>query len=320
MRDSEAIPDIARSKFRNSMSFRQTYKGIFQFKDQVTLERAMEEIQAEASGADSMGLQDTFHSEGVMLIDIDALASAQDWDEMAVALATLAMHASYGFAYAVAFERDNGGKSTVEYYEGSTGLKRELPVNTNSIPDLADDYFPFVVGAKYSYQGKGLRHESFSYSIGMLEVKDREYFFLEDLESGGTHYSEALDSAYFFKDNSHIFTVRAGNERDLHKEEADDRRAFQLIYNNQSEVGDVLYAIWKDGDYFVVYTRLPNEDVEVPAGSFKDCMKIQVETYHVEEENMSHELQYQYFAKGIGLLKYTKGEASLELTACNVGQ
>lgn len=302
------------------MSFRQTYKGIFQFKDQLTLERAMEEIQAEASGADAMGLQDTYHSEGVMLIDIDALANQQDWEEMAVALATLSSHASYGFVYAVAFERENGQKSTVEYYEGTTGLKRALPKNPAKAPLLENDYFPFVVGSSYSYRGIGLPYESFSYTIGQLDINDQEYFFLEDKESGGTHYSEALDSAYFHKNRSHVFTVRAGNESELHESDLGSPRDRQLIYNNASKIGDILYAIWKDGDYFVVYTRLANEDVEVPAGKFKDCMKIKVETFHVEEESMTRELQYQYFAKNVGLLKYTKGDASLELTACNVGK
>ncbi len=318
MRDSERTQNYGVQNVRE-MSFRQTYKGIFQFKDQETLERAMVETQADASGADAMGLQDTYHSEGVMLIDIDALANQQDWDEMAVAIATLAMHASYGFVYAVAFEGEGGEKSTVEYYESSEGLKRALPQNPAKAPSLDEDYFPFVVGANYAYVGKGLPYENFSYTIGQLDINDREYFFLEDKESGGTHYSEALDSAYFHKNRSQVFTVRAGNERDLHESDHGSPRDRQLIYNNASKVGDVLYAIWKDGDYFVVYTRLPNEDVEVPAGKFADCMKVQVETFHVEEENMSRDLQYQYFAKSIGLLKYTKGDASLELTACNVG-
>jgi hypothetical protein len=301
------------------MSFRQTYKGIFQFKDQHVLERAMYETQSEASGADAMGLQECFRSEGVMLIDIDALAGEQDWEEMAVAMATLAMHASRGFLYAVAFDRIDGGKSTVEYYEASNGARKPRPENSATAPSLSEDFFPMVEGSTYNFAAKGLATDDVTLTVRKLEVNGVEYFYLENLSAGGTYYNEALDSAFFHKDKSQVFTVNAGNERELYAVDPDNPRSFQLVYNNLGHPGDALYAIWKAGDHFTVYTHEADTTLEVPAGRFEKVRKIRVEVYNVEEESMRSEVHYQYFAKGIGLVKHESEGLRLELKAYHVG-
>lgn len=300
------------------MGFRQTYKGIFQFRDQAALERAMAENQSEASGADAMGLQDSFRSEGVMLLDIDAIAGEQDWEEMAVAMATLAMHASRGFLYAVAFDRNDGKKSEVEYYEATNGRRKPNPANSEAAPSLQDDHFPLVEGSAYEYKSSGTKHDTYRYNVRKIDVNGLDYYFLENPEISGSYYNEALDSTYFCKDKSFLSTVIAGNERELHSVDPDNPRSFQLIYNNASQPGDVLYAIWKAGNHFSVFTTEQKVDVVVPAGTFKDCMKIRVESYHVNEETMTTEVQYQYFAKGVGLVKYEKGEVCLELKSYHV--
>lgn len=300
------------------MGFRQTYKGIFQFRDQAALERAMAENQSEASGADAMGLQDSYHSEGVMLVNIDALAMEQDWEEMAVAMATLAMHASRGFLYAVAFDRTNGHKSEVEYYEATNGKRIPLPPNSVTMPAPTEDYFPLTMGSSYTYKATGLTSDSYHLHVRHLEVNGLDYFYLENPDAIGSHYNEALDGAYFCKDRSHVYTVSAGNERELHAVDPDNPRSFQLIYNNQGKVGDELFAIWKQGDHFSIYTIDSQVDVTTPASTFHACMKVKVESYHVEEESMASEVHFQYFAKGVGLVKLEKGDICLELDAYHV--
>jgi hypothetical protein len=300
------------------MGFRQTYKGIFQFRDQAALERAMFENQSEAMGADSMGLQDSFRSEGVMLLNIDAVAKEQDWEEMAVAMATLAMHASRGFLYAVAFDGKNGQKSVVEYYEATNGRRKPIPANTATAPKASEDYFPLHEGNSYVFQSKNPERPKYQLDVHKVEVNGLDYFYLVNPETVGSHYNEALDISFFHKDKSQIFSVNAGNEKELHAVDPDNPRSFQLLYNNNSQPGDVNYTIWKSGDYFVVYTHDSMVDVQVPAGKFSDCMKVRVETYHVQEENMSIETQYQYFAKGVGLVKYERNEVSLELESYHV--
>jgi hypothetical protein len=305
-------------KISIGMGFRQTYKGIFQFRDQAALERAMAENQSEASGADAMGLQDSFRSEGVMLLNIDAIAGEQDWEEMAVAMATLAMHASRGFLYAVAFDGTQGKKSEVEYYEATNGRRKPNPANTEVAPALAEDYFPLVEGSTYHYAATGTKQSHYQYNVRKIEVNGLDYYFLENPETSGSYYNEALDSTYFCKDKSFLSTVIAGNERELHSVDPDNPRSFQLLYNNATRPGDVNYAIWKAGNHFSVFTTEQMTDVETPAGKFKDCIKIRVESYHVDEENMKAEVQYQYFAKGVGLVKYEKGEGCLELKSYHV--
>jgi hypothetical protein len=300
------------------MGFRQTYKGIFQFKDQAALERAMFENQSEAMGADAMGLQDSYRSAGVMLLDIDALAGEQDWEEMAVAMATLAMHASRGFLYAVAFDKKNGQKSEVEYYEATNGRRKHFPANSASAPALSEDYFPLHEGNSYTFRSSNVEKPTYHLSVYKVEVNGLDYYYLVNPDHIGSKYNEALDTAFFRKEKSQIYSVSAGNEKELHAVDPESLRSFQLLYNNDSQPGDVLYAIWKEGDFFVVYTHENSLDCEVPAGKFSNCMKVRVETYHVEEENMRVETQYQYFAKGVGLVKYERGDVALELESYHV--
>lgn len=300
------------------MGFRQTYKGIFQFKDQAALERAMAENQSEAMGADAMGLQDSFRSEGVMLLNIDAIAKEQDWEEMAVAMATLAMHASRGFLYAVAFDRKNGQKSEVEYYEATNGRRKPFPANGATALALSQDYFPLHEGNSYAFKTNNPDKPAYHLDVHKVEVHGLDYYYLVNPDHVGSKYNEALDTAFFYKDKAHIYSVSAGNEKELHAVDPENPRSFQLLYNNASRPGDVLYAIWKEGDYFVVYTHEASVAVNVPAGQFPDCMKVRVETYHVQEENMSIETQYQYFAKGVGLVKYERDAIALELESYHV--
>lgn len=301
------------------MSFRQTYKGIFQFRDQAALERAMAENQSEASGADAMGLQDSFHSEGVMLVNIDALAGEQDWEEMAVAMATLAMHASRGFLYAVAFEGTGGQKSQVEYYEATNGRRKPNPANTSDAPAISEDYFPLHAGSIYQYQGSGTSRPSYSYTVRSLDVNGLEFFYLENPDAPGPHYNEAFDSTFFYKDRSQVFTVNAGKERQLHAVDPENPKSMQLVYQNNAQAGDVLYTIWAEGDHFSVYTVEGKVDVDTPAGQYKDCLKVRMESYHVDEENMTTEVHRQYFAKGVGMVKYEKGPATLMLASFQMG-
>ena len=129
------------------MGFRQTYKGIFQFENQEALERAMAENQAEAIGADAMGLQDSFHGEGVMLLNVDTESSQQDWDEMSVAMATLAMHATKGFLVAVS--HNDPDDIDVQHYAANGG--GSVPVPGSESVQTGKDYFPLNEGASLIY-------------------------------------------------------------------------------------------------------------------------------------------------------------------------
>lgn len=218
----------------------------------------------------------------------------------------------------VAFDRNDGKKSEVEYYEATNGRRKPNPANSEAAPSLKDDHFPLVEGSAYEYKSSGTKHDTYRYNVRKIEVNGLDYYFLENPEISGSYYNEALDSTYFCKDKSFLSTVIAGNERELHSVDPDNPRSFQLIYNNASQPGDVLYAIWKAGAHSSVFTTEQKVDAVVPAGTFKDCMKIRVESYHVNEETITTEVQYQYFAKGVGLVKYEKGEVCLELKSYHV--
>jgi hypothetical protein len=295
------------------MSFRQTYKGIFQFKDQSTLERAMFENQAEAMGADALGLQDCFHSPGVMLIDIDTTATLQDWEEMAVAIATLAMHAARGFCYALAYDGGETGPRT-EYF---TASGEELPKTEKlPVPALADDYFPLREGARYRYQVSGMGElVEMTWTVRNIKHGPVTYHYFQDEAIGNVHYNDFWDGTYFRKRGPEIDAVMAGNERELDALDRKDRYAFQAVYSSLSKPGDIHYAIWKEGDHFLQFTVEAFEDLNLPVGKLAACMRVRMDLYHVMGSEMFHEVQHQWFAKGHGLAMWRKGEGSLRLTS-----
>jgi hypothetical protein len=295
------------------MSFRQTYKGIFQFKDQATLERAMFENQAEAMGADAMGLQECYHSPGVMLIDIDTKSSLQDWEEMAVAIATLAMHASMGFCYALAYDGGLTGPRS-EYFRASGEPLNSVDGGSALKPE--DDFFPFQVGTSYEFAAHGLgEYDQVVWTVNELMVGKQSFPFLKDATNRVIHFNDFWEGTYFRKRGALVDLVLASDEDDLMSMDFEDRYTFQQVYSSNSEVGDTHYAIWMDGDHFLQFTVEAFEDLELPIGKLAGCMKVRMDLYHVMGSRMFHEVQHQYMAKGYGLVKWEKGDASLALRA-----
>ena len=299
------------------MGFRQTYKGIFQFKDQATLELAMAETEAEALEADAMGLQDSFRGEGVMLMNIEAgNAGEQDWEEMGVALATLAMHASKGFAYAVA---EPEGERIVEYFEANGGGQTPVPENTAAAPASAEDYFPMHEGAHFVFTGVQNPGRSFDWTTHKTAAHGRDYYFFQDNDAHSVHFSQYWDGTFYYKDKSLTGTVDAGSVEELEKLAPNDPYSSQYVYNTQGKEGDMLYTIWKHDDVFVILTQENNEDVSVPFGELKDCVKIRVELFKIFEDKMETRTHIQYFAKGIGLAKWESDHEQLVLSEFTPG-
>ena len=292
------------------MGFRQTYKGIFQFKDQETLEMAMYENMAEAMGADAMGLQDSFHGEGVMLLNIDAVAKAADWEEMGVALATLAMHAYKGFVYAVSYDPELESPLT-EYFEANgEGSSTEPEAGSTVLPK--DDYFPMLEGAHYVFRSRG-QNKTFDWTTHAIEAHGRKYLFFKDDTATNVHFNEYWEHTYHYKVGNLVGTVAADTEEELRNLSPDDPYSSQTVYNNNGQPEDMLYSIWKTDNVFVILTQEEFETVRVPLGEFQECMKVKVELYHVENDSLVVRAHYQYFAKGIGLVKWKDENEILEL-------
>lgn len=293
------------------MDFKQSYKGIFQFESQAMLEMAMAEIQAEAMEADAMGLQDSYHAEGVMLLNIDAVASDQDWDEMSTAVATLAMHASKGFLYATAIHE--GQAPVTEYYSANTNDQPPAPDNSAASPAQDADYFPLVKGRIYTFDAKNRDTDTVQWRINTVHEHGRDFFYFSDPELEHFHYSDYWHNAFFSKDKSLISTVYASSIEELRDSDFSDPYTSQVVYNNQGKPGEELYTVWNQSNIFAIFIQEGFVDLDLPAGNFKDCMKVRAELYHVDGAHMHIETQYQYFAKGVGVVKWEKGSSSLDL-------
>ena len=292
------------------MGFRQTYKGIFQFKDQETLEMAMNENMAEAMGADAMGLQDSFHGEGVMLLNIDAVAKSADWEEMGVALATLAMHAYKGFVYAVSYDPELENPLT-EYFEANGEGSSTVPEAGSTVLPK-DDYFPMLEGAQYVFRSRD-QNKTFDWTTHAITAHGRKYLFFKDDAATNVHFNEYWEHTYHYKAGNLVGTVAAETEEELRNLSPDDPYSSQIVYNNNGQPEDMFYSIWKTDNVFVILTQEEFETVRVPLGEFQDCMKVKVELYHVENDSLVVRAHYQFFAKGIGLIKWKHEDEILEL-------
>ncbi|HHG86483.1 MAG TPA: hypothetical protein ENJ82_17160 [Bacteroidetes bacterium] len=294
------------------MDFKQSYKGIFQFESQAALEMAMSENQAEAVGADALGFQDSYHAEGVMLLDIDATASENDWEEMLVAIATLAMHASKGFLVASAIPK--GGEPKTELFYANPNKQPLGPENSDALPD-EENYFPLIKGSNYTFKATNRNTDSVHWSVNTIKAHGSEFYYFTAPEAGQFEYDDYSHSAFFQKKNALVCTVHASNQEELASLDFSDPYASQVIYNNNGKPTEELYLVWNPNNVFGIFAQEGFVDLELPMGSFANCMKVRAELYHVEGANMSKEVHYEYFAKGIGLVKWEKGDAKLELSA-----
>lgn len=276
----------------------------------------MAEVQAEALGADAMGLQDSFHAEGVMLINIDLKSGSEDdWEEMEVAMATLAMHASRGFVHATA-QRDAGsGIPEVEIHTASGGGTPPVAPNSDEAPPIADNYFPMVEGAKYDFKTTNMNVDSLQWEVSKLAAHGTEFYSYSDPDGGQLHFNNYWDSAYFHPNRSHVSTVHAANAEELAALDMSDPQSHHDIYNNLGKPGDESYCIWAQDNIYGLFVQEAFQEVTVPAGTYPNCMKIRAELYHVEGPDFHQQIQYQYFAKGIGLVKWEKADIKMELSA-----
>lgn len=294
------------------MGFRQSYKGIFQFEDQEHLERAMSENAAEAIGADAMGLQDSYHAEGVMLVDIDLVGDNDDWDEMAVAVATLAMHASRGFLQATAYPE--GMNPISEFYEAEEDGNPQNPGNGDA-PSRENNYFPLEEGASYSYKSHNREVGTVNWEVKKLLAHGKDFYTFHDSEVGQIHFNHFWEGTYYYKDGAHVRTAYASTDDELSALNLSDPYADQLVYDNNGQPGSEIYTIWNQDNLFGIFVQEDFVTVEVPAGKFENVMKIRAEIYHVSNGKMEREDQYQYFAQGVGLILWEKGDAKLELSS-----
>jgi hypothetical protein len=295
------------------MSFRQTYKGIFQFKDQAALERAMAENQAEAMGADALGLQECYYSEGVMLIDLDSVASLQDWEEMSVAIATLAMHAARGFLYAIAYDGGETGPRK-EYYEASADQDVTFPVR----PAPADeaDFFVMHVGATYHYVLQSDAGESeLQWTVREEKIAGETFYYFDNPEHQHMRYNAYWEGFYSYKQGGAIYAVTAADTSELATLVGEDAHLKHRVYDNSGQPGDLLFAINKESDHFLIFRQQEFVAIDTPKGHFPRCMKIELGLYHAMDSELYREQQTLHFAPGIGLVQWEKGKTKVALAS-----
>lgn len=299
------------------MSFRQTYKGIFQFKDQAALERAMAENQAEAMGADALGLQDCYYSEGVMLIDLDSVASVQLWEEMSVAIATLAMHASRGFLYAVAYDGGETGPRK-EYYEASADQDIHFP--DSPAVAAADDHFVMRVGATYRYQVHSEAGPSeLHWTVREEQVGGETFYYFEDPDHFHMRYNAYWEGFYSYKQGGAVYAVTADNATELADLVAEGAHRLYRVYDNAGKPGELHLVINTDNDHFLIFRQQEDTALDTPYGHFAKCMKVEMELVHVMDSELYREKQVQYFAPGIGMVQWEKGKTKAVLSTIQNG-
>ena len=175
----------------------------------------------------------------------------------------------------------------------ATGLKAPTADSTDQ---LTDSYFPLADGVKYEFVGK---YEQESYRSTLLLRKYANngrtfYYFITD--DGNTLLTGCMCGLGIYGPvEGGIKTAKVSWLDEL------DRAGMggaQLMLRLLPKTGDI--TLLTDGDNKLRFEVEGFEDVVVPAGSFKDCVKIGIRDTWPDKEYTARI----WLARGIGLVKW----------------
>lgn len=157
-----------------------------------------------------------------------------------------------------------------------------------------EDYYPLKVGNEWKYEGYTLRGNDTTMRT-MTEVKitykiNKEDVFVSSSKTQNYIYPAPLDSVM---DSSYVYIVETKDAIISYSDKGRD--TILSLPLNKDKSWKQVYA----GDT-ITYTVLEQEDVDVPAGTYKKAWKI-------EKKYKSNGIEfspYFYYADGVGLIKY----------------
>ncbi len=170
-------------------------------------------------------------------------------------------------------------------------------------------YFPLVEGSRYTY--KGSFEESVYTNDLVCKTQQTEsgqtYFYFEDLVNGATIIGSNMFGLGSYQLRTEgIVTAETFWGRDL---EELDQLSSQLLLPKKFKIQDppVLEIDAGSAQKTVNFLRL--EDISVPAGEYKNCLKVHIRT--VWDSGTVYN-EYIWLAKGVGMVKWQRATGRID--------
>lgn len=192
-----------------------------------------------------------------------------------------------------------------------------------------NDYFPLLENSTYSYHGvykKGDKPREFDEQLVLKAEKrqDEEYFFFiaekDERNPMALIGTRGIGRGLYFKRNGEIAALECLMRGEINALKFD--RAI-VILKNPPQTGQTAEAKTQDGLIVNTWTVEGFEDIAVPAGTFKQCVKLKLEEKVLERKVPELHLPsgeikpartepekkltgYAWLALGVGLVKWQR--------------
>jgi hypothetical protein len=181
-------------------------------------------------------------------------------------------------------------------------LVSQSPARPDPAPqEWGTDYFPLVSGAEYNYKGVfegkvypkpvAVRTHQMGKTTGFYFVD-----FNEKGEASPIIGPNGFGLGHYRYEDGKLLSDRAFREQDL---KTIDPKETQTLLSFPLRRGD--RTMVRDGDKVLTLTVVGVEAVQVPAGNFDDCVKIEIEESWPKEGTKRKATVW--LAKGVGVVK-----------------
>lgn len=166
------------------------------------------------------------------------------------------------------------------------------------------DYFPLEEGWGYAYQGAD--GETSYTVIKAYEHNGLKGFYLINYDKNRKEFplfiANGLGVGFYFMQGDDLYTVPTASKLDLN--EISRSRAVRLLTGHlKNDPGRAITEIQR-GTSRIFYQVTGPETVTVPAGTFKDCMKVTWETVFPRKSDGPPAERAVWLARGVGIVKH----------------
>ena len=174
---------------------------------------------------------------------------------------------------------------------------------------IDSSYFPLAEGSTYYFRGFFDGKES----VDGIKVKKTTlngnctgYYFQDIDDSGNIIGSNMFGLGLYLRGIDGLYTIEAFWKNDIFKVHCSQK---QKILPDSLNGEEKIEYLGQQSNPKYLLTVEGFENIEVPAGKFKDCVKIRIYT---KWDNSKEYVEYVWLARGVGLVKWRKGTGRIE--------
>ena len=182
---------------------------------------------------------------------------------------------------------------------------------TDALAQKAEDYFPLGAGMKYTYLG-AFKANTYKETVITREFHHKGLkviYFIQESKIGKPYSSinaNMIGLGAYSSGAEGIYTYQCIYTDELDK--LSDRDA-HLLFHKILKQGDSLRVTAYKGKMTLALNVIGLESVSVPAGTFADAVKIQLQEIWPDKTYKG----YAWFAKGVGLVKWIRSTGRVDV-------